>query len=253
MKKIIKSILSIFIIVYLVGGVFLYIKQDSFLYFPTPKSKSTYEEKIFINENESIHATLLNSGNKQAIIYFGGNAENVDYNAKMFSDLFINYTVYLVKFRGYGESTGTPSEQNLYSDALFIYDSIQKQYSNISVIGRSLGSGVATFLASKREVNRLVLVTPFDSAKNIAQKKIPYFPMSLIMRDKYDSIARVDSIKAQTLILAAQNDRVIGEEHTQNLASKFPTSQVTMKVIEDEGHNSISNNKMYYKILKEFL
>ncbi|MFT5660693.1 MAG: esterase/lipase [Sulfurimonas sp.] len=253
MKKTIKLLLTTPLIAYLLVGIFLFIAQDNFIYFPTPKSKGTYKEKIFINENESIHVTVLNDGNEKAVIYFGGNAENVDYNADTFSDIFISHTIYLVKYRGYGNSTGEPSEKNFYSDSLFIYDTIKTQHPNISVIGRSIGSGVATFLASKREILKLVLITPFDSVLSVAQEKIPFYPMSLILSDKYDSIARVDSIDAQTLVLTAENDKIIGKKHSDKLVNKFPTSQVTIKVIKNENHNSISSDKNYYLYLKEFL
>lgn len=253
MKKTIKLSLTTPLIAYLLVGIFLFIAQDNLIYFPTPKSKSVYKEKIFTNENESIYITVLNGGNKKAIIYFGGNAENVDYNADIFSDIFKNHTIYLVKYRGYGNSTGKPSEKNFYSDSLFIYDAIKRQHSDISIIGRSIGSGIATFLASKREILKLVLITPFDSVLSVAQEKIPLYPMSLILRDKYNSIARVDSIDAQTLVLTAENDKIIGKKHSDNLVNKFPTSQVTIKVIKNENHNSISSNKNYYLYLKEFL
>lgn len=239
---------------YILIGIFLFFKQESFLYFPTQNTNTIiYTEKIFTNEDESIHVTILNEGEDKAIIYFGGNAENVNNNASKFSYIFHDYTVYLVSYRGYNNSTGTPSEKNLYSDALYVFDSIKKQYENIFVIGRSLGSGVATFLASKRDINKLVLITPFDSIINVAQEKIPFYPISIILKDKYDSLSRVDFIKAKTLILSAQNDRVIDSHHTQNLINKFPKSQLTSKTIENENHNSISNNKEYYDSLKEFL
>jgi len=247
-----KSLLSSFVIAYLSFGLFLFIAQDNFLYFPTPKTNNNYKQKIFINEDESIYTTVLNSGNKKAIIYFGGNAEDVDNNANIFTKIFKNHTVYLVKYRGYGNSTGKPREQNLYSDALYIYDSIKFKYKDISIIGRSLGSGIATLLASKREINKLTLITPFDSIKNIAQKQIPFYPISLLLRDKYDSISRVHLIKAPTLILTAQNDKIIDKSYSDNLANKFLPSQLTMKIINNEDHNSILYNTKYFNLIKEF-
>ncbi len=252
MKKIIKSILSISFSVYLIVGIFLYMMQDNFLYFPTQKTKSTYKEEVFTNDDESISTTVLNIGQDKAIIYFGGNAENVDNNIDNFSEIFKDYTVYLVKYRGYGKSTGQPTEVGLYSDALNIYDSIKNRYLNISIIGRSLGTGIATYLAAKRDTYKLALITPFDSIESVAQELFPIYPMSLILRDKYRSIERVNQIKAQTLILMAQNDQVIKKEHTQRLANKFPVSQVTIEIIRNKNHNSISNNKLYYTLLKKY-
>ena len=252
MKKIIKSIVSISFSVYLIVGIFLYIKQDNFIYFPTQQIESTYKEKVFTNEDESIGTTVLNFGKEKAIIYFGGNAEDVDYNADNFRKIFKDYTVYLVKYRGYGASTGQPTEKSLYSDALHIYDSIKNKYLNISIIGRSLGTGVATYLASKRDTHKLALITPFDSLQSVAQEKFPIYPMSILLRDKYRSIDRVHNIKSQTLILMAQNDQIITNEHTENLANQFLASQITLKIIKNENHNSISSNKRYYTLLSNY-
>ena len=252
MGKILISVLLISFGVYFFIGLFLYIKQNDFLYFPTQHIDTTYEEKVFTNEGVSISTTVLNFGQKRAILYFGGNGENVDYQANNFKEIFKDCTVYLVKYRGYGKSTGEPSEKGLYSDALNIYDSIKNQYLNISIIGRSLGTGIATYLASKRDIYKLALITPFDSIESVAQKRFPIYPMSIVLRDKYKSIDRVNNIKSQTLILMAQNDQIIKSEHTKNLANIFPVSQITLKVIKNENHNSISSNKLYYILLKKY-
>ena len=252
MKKVIKSILLIFVSIYLIIGIFLFIMQEKFLYFPTQKTEYTYKEEVFANDKETISTTVLNVGQDKAIIYFGGNAENVDNNIVSFSEIFKDYTVYLVKYRGYGKSTGQPTEKGLYSDALHIYDSIKSKYLNISIIGRSLGTGIATYLAAKRTTHKLALVTPFDSIESIVQKLFPIYPMSLLLKNKYKSIDRVNKIKSQTLILMAENDQVINKEHTENLANKFPVSQLTVEVIKNENHNSISSNKLYNILLKKY-
>jgi len=253
MKKFIKSFLSISITSYILIGSYIYFNQDKLLYFPTPKAQNTYKEKIFINQNESIYATLINEGKEKVIIYLGGNAEDVDTNYHKFSKAFKQHTIYLVQYRGYANSTGTPIEKNLYADALFIYDAIKDKYKDISVIGRSLGTGVATYLASKREVNKLVLVTPYDSIESIAQSRYFYYPISILLRDKYDSISRIDAIKAPTLIIYAQNDETIRKKHTDKLVSQFPSSQISIKTIENTGHSSILESPKYYTLIKEFL
>ena len=253
MKKVFISIIRIFIIVYVLACAFLFIKQRDFLYLPTSQTISPLNEEIFNNNNIKIKTTVLNKGNKNAIIYFGGNAENVDKNIDSFSKIFPKHTIYLVKYRGYSGSMGKPTENNLYSDALYIYDKIKAKYNNISIIGRSLGTGVATYLATKRDIDKLVLVTPYDSIESIAKESFPIFPISLLLKDKYKSIERINSIKSRTLIIAAQNDKVIKMKHTKKLVNKFPKSQVVFKIVENTNHNSISYNQYYYDLLKHFI
>ncbi|MFV1984045.1 MAG: alpha/beta hydrolase [Thiohalomonadales bacterium] len=248
----IKIIISI-LVIYLAVGLLIFIKQRDLIYFPVASIKHNFAEEIFINGDVSINVTVLNKGNKKALIYFGGNAEIVDYSALEFSTLFTGYTIFLVKYRGYGSSTGQPEEKGIYSDALIIYDNIKSDFISVSIIGRSLGSGVATFLASKRKIKKLVLVTPFDSIQNVAQEKFPIYPMSILLKDKYNSLARVNSITAETLIIAAENDHIIGRNHTDRLVTGFPSSQLTFEVIQGKGHNTISDSKKYYRLLSDFL
>ena len=170
-----------------------------------------------------------------------------------FLTAFPLHTVYLFNYRGYGGSSGQPTEEGIYSDALSLFDKVQEKQAIISVMGRSLGSGAATYLASKRPVEKMVLVSPYDSIKSVAQNKFPIYPMFLLLKDKYDSIGRVKEIQAKTIVLMAENDEVIPKKHSLRLISEFPTEQITVKTISDTGHNDISNKMEYYDHLKSFL
>jgi len=252
MKHSLTSILLISITAYVGLGVYIYLIQRDYIYFPVGPVSHIYEEQVFKNDNESIRVTVLNRKNRDAIIYFGGNAEAVDFNASKFSSLFQNHAVFLVKYRGYGGSTGKPEEAALYSDALHIFDRIKPEYTNISIIGRSLGSGVATLVASKRKIHKLVLITPFDSLYGIAQKAFPIYPTALLLKEKYDSYSRASTITADTLIISAEFDHIVDKEHTNRLVGQFPPSQVNHEIIRDRGHNTISDNEKYYSLLKDF-
>lgn len=244
---------TILIFIYLVLGVLLFNYQRHLLYFPTAAIKHSDGEVIFHNEGESIAVTVLNSGKDKAILYFGGNAESVAMNATVFAELFSSYSVYLISYRGYGNSSGHPNEKANYSDAQTIYQQIKESYSDISVIGRSLGSGVATYLASKNQIHKLVLITPFDSIQSVAQDQFLIYPMSLLLTDKYDSFSRVESIKAKTLVLIAEHDQIIKRKHTNRLISAFAESQITVKILVGTDHNNISQDKNYYQLLKQFI
>ena len=86
------------------------------------------------------------------LLYFGGNAEDVSYNLPSLSTAFSDYAIYLMHYRGYGGSSGKPSEAALVADALALFDKVNTEHQNITVVGRSLGSGVAVHLASLRPV-----------------------------------------------------------------------------------------------------
>jgi pimeloyl-ACP methyl ester carboxylesterase len=252
MIELIKRFILIVVFVYIGFGLLLFIKQRNFLYFPTPEVAHAYDEEIFSNENESIRVVVLNKEKENAILYFGGNGEAVERNADDFIRLFPSHAVYLVKYRGYGGSTGTPNERAIYFDALYIFDQIKSEYKNISVIGRSLGSGVAILLASKKDVAKMVLITPFDSIERIAQDRYPLYPISLLLKDKYDSLSRVDSITAQTLMIIAEEDKVIDRKYSLRLANRFSSELITVETLKNTGHNSLASNQEYFNALKQF-
>jgi pimeloyl-ACP methyl ester carboxylesterase len=235
----------------LVGAV-LFFYQRKLIYFPTANIPHNYEQLQLTHENVTLEIIVLNQGKKEAILYFGGNAEAVVYSAEDFLSVFPLQTVYLLNYRGYGGSSGQPSEAGIFADALFLFDKVLDKQAIISVIGRSLGSGVATYLASKRPVEKMALISPFDSITSVAQNIYMIFPVFLMLLDKYDSISRVKEIEAKTIILVAEHDEVIPRKHSQRLIDEFPPEQISVKIIADSGHNDISNKVEYYQHLKDF-
>ena len=247
--KILKGILFIYICI----GAYLFFAQRSFIYFPTPMVEHPFSEISYDFDDATVKVIEVNKKNKNAVLYFGGNGEAVEYNASNFIKMFPNQTVYLVKYRGYGGSTGEPSEEKLYSDALNIFDSLKVKHPEVSVIGRSLGSGIATLVASRRAVKKLALITPYDSVESLAQKSFPTFPMFILLKDKYNSVGRANLIKAQTLLLVAEDDAVIRKSHSDNLDWAFKANKSKMVIIKNTGHNTISNSKQYVSLLSGFI
>ena len=248
----IKILLVVTALAYVAFGVLLFSMQRQFIYSPTLAVAHNYHEEIFRINGESIKAVVLNQDKPKAILYFGGNVEAVEYNASDFVHLFPDYAVFLVKYRGYGGSTGAPEEKAIYSDALHIFDRLVVEYEDVSVIGRSLGSGVATYLAAERSVARMALITPYDSVESVAQKRYPIYPVPLLLKDKFDSASRAASIKTTTLMIVAEDDEIIDKDHALRLASKFLPKYIKVEVLKQTGHNNLSANPNYYRLLGEF-
>ncbi len=249
------TVISIAVLIYAGFCAYIYASQRNAIYYPTPEVHVPEVANIRLeSDGETLKIWRLAHGSgPNAIIYFGGNAEDVSGNIADFRNIFPQHNVYLVNYRGYGGSTGSPSEVGLYKDALAVFDEIESRYSGISVIGRSLGSGVATYLATARDIDRLVLVTPFDSIENVAKRALPILPVSLLLKDKFDSVGRVADINAPVLVVIAENDEVIPRRHSDALAEAFPESQVTVEVIPDTGHNTIGMSPRYANVLSKFL
>jgi len=237
------------------------------IFFPRPLLQEVFNqledrtiENIDIKTKDSIKIKGWFVKNSKAqksplIIYFGGNAEEVS-NLIEKADKFNEWSLSLINYRGYGQSEGKPNEKSLFEDAISIYDYFSKRNdidtNRIILMGRSLGSGVAVYLAQNRPVNALILVTPYDSMTSVAQEKVPILPVPLILKNRFDSLSRVTSIKIPMLALVAEKDSTIPPNHAKRLVEKWGGKYI-LKIIEGEDHNSISSNDEYWKNIKEFL
>lgn len=250
-----RGLIALFLagLCYVALCIFLFFAQRSLLYFPTPEASLPDSASISLRTaEETLRIWSRFVDGPDALIYFGGNAEDVSATFGTFAQALPRHALYLVNYRGYGGSTGSPSEGALFADALAVYELVHQTHPNISLVGRSLGSGVATYLASTRKVERLVLVTPYDSIENVAKKHFPIFPISWLLKDKFNSSARVPSIGAKTLIILAEHDEIIPRESSAALIAAFPADQVRVKVIPGATHNSIGSAPAYAELIRGF-
>jgi pimeloyl-ACP methyl ester carboxylesterase len=229
----------------------LFLAQRSFIYFPQPKSIGDNGTTLTLNvDGERILVATRPKSGAEAVIYFGGNAEDVSHSLPTLADAFPNRSLFAMNYRSYGGSTGKPSETALIADALAMFDRVHADHPHIIVIGRSLGSGVAIHIASERPIERLVLITPYDSLAAIAAIQFRYFPLSWLMLDKFESWRYAPEVTAPTQLIAAQNDEVIPAANTEALYKHLPQSLATLTVIPGVGHNSISESPEIHSFLK---
>jgi len=227
---------------------------DHFLYWPTPEVSRTDARSVRLkSENETLKIWELHPDAQAALIYFGGNAEDVSANIPDFDKAFPERAVYLVNYRGYGGSSGRPSESALTSDAQTVFDWVAARHTRVAVIGRSLGSGVATALATHRPVERLVLVTPFDAIANVASDHFRWLPIRWLMRDRYDSQRRMSEVQAPILVIVAGRDEVVLRSRSDALIASIPPTERRTVLVPDANHNDISTFPVYWRGLKEFL
>ncbi|MGR5519996.1 alpha/beta hydrolase [Vibrio sp. PNB22_4_2] len=249
-----KSILVTLVVFYALFALAFYALQRQFLYFPQLASHFYGKRNTsFAVDGIQLFGWMLNEGQPKALIYYGGNAESIEANIPFFKALAPDYTIYLIPYRGYGNNLGTPTEKALYSDAVQIFESVKTQHDSISLLGRSLGSGVATYVAANHQVDKLILVTPFDSIENVAKDIYWMLPVSWMLKDKYRSLDRAKDITAQTYIFIAEEDRVITRARTEQLIAEFGNQLAEVFVITGAGHNTISNFPAYASGLKRVL
>ena len=249
----IRNILYFFILMYLAGGIYLYIFQRDFIYFIQTEIKHNALVQNIKIDKENIKVIVINPNKNKAILYLPGRSETVAKRIDAFKSNFPEHTVYLLNYRGYGGSSGSPSEKNLFNDANVIYKKIQKEHKNIILIGRSLGTGIAAYLGEKFSFSKIILVTPYDSIMGMAKDKYPFYPISFILKDHYNSLKRVKNIRSRTLVLLASKDETIEAKYSNNLIKAFNPKILTVKTIKDSGHNSIIKKEDYFKEMRLFL
>jgi len=232
----------------------LYALQDRLLYFPTPEAQPKGANAVLIHAGElTLKVWQLHGGLPDALLYFGGNAEDVAAKIAEFDAAFPDRAVYLVHYRGYGGNPGTPSEKLLIADAQAIYDDIKIRHDQVAVMGRSLGSGVATALAATRPVEKLILVTPYDSIANVAADHYKWVPVRWLVKDSYDSAGRMKNVRARVLVVIAALDDIIRRPRAEALVTAIPPALRRVKIFAQATHNDINLQPGYRESLRDFL
>jgi len=263
-EKIMLGILAAFAIAFPAA---LFLLQDSMIFLPPPAPASGPRGEHVAEVKVPVGGGLVMSGWLAAssaplpgrrvplVIYFGGNAEEVSYLAGMASK-FSPWSVLAVNYRGYGGNPGNPGERALFEDALALYDWAAARPDvdpdRIVVMGRSLGSGVAVHVASERKPAGVVLVTPYDSVREVAQTLYPFVPVSVLLRHPFDSLAKAPNIRRPMLALVAGQDQVIPPRHARRLYEAWGGAR-QWREMAAASHDSISEDPAYWSAIAAFL
>ena len=151
------------------------------------------------------------------IVYFQGNGGNIELRgAKARTLMDAGLGVLLLGYRGYGGNAGRPTEAGLYADGRAALDFLAGRgvaADRIVLYGESLGSGVAVQMASERRPGALILEAPFTSAADVGASAYPFLPVRLLIKDRFDNLAKIGAIEAPLLLLHGEADRVIPVRH----------------------------------------
>jgi hypothetical protein len=204
----------------LVGG--LYVFQRHLLYFPDVARPELGDlaalgvREITLKTADGLSLLswyLPPPDGRPVIAYFHGNGGHIGYRAGRLRQFARKgYGVLMTEYRGYGGNPGAPTEPGLVSDGAAALDFLGGEGirpNRLVIYGESLGSGVAVLLAAEREVASLILEAPFTSVAEVAQYHYSFMPASALVRDRFDSLARIGNVKAPILVLHGKRDRVV--------------------------------------------
>jgi uncharacterized protein len=247
----------------------MYFFQSRFIYYPqlgkeivaTPADMGLAYEEVDLRteDGETLSAWWVPAPEARgAFLLLHGNAGNISHRlgyAAIFRRL--GYSTLLVDYRGYGDSTGEPSEEGTYLDATaswaWLTQTRRIAPGDIVVFGESLGGGVATWLASRHTPRALVLASTFTSIPDLAEELYPYLPVRLLARVRYDNLARLGDINAPLLIMHSPDDEIVAYRHARRL---FEAAREPKRFFElAGGHNESFAVKQeeWVKALADFL
>lgn len=254
-------LLQVLLITYILFGLWLYIDQSNHLYHPNSAPIDAAQlpgfEAKTVKTHDNLKLRAWYHKGSPTLVYFHGNSGNAGSrypNIKPFIDK--GWGVLIVPYRGYGGNPGKPSEDDFYLDAELSLRLVHKSNKSCTVLfGRSLGSGVATYIARKYHAASLVLISPFTSVPDVAADYYPIYPVHTLAHERFNSLARINLINMPLLVMHGTDDRVVPYRLGFKLFKNAhdPKKFITL---DNKGHNDLSNQniaKAVFQFTKPFL
>lgn len=250
------------VILYLAGGIFLYFFQEVFLFHPTPLDRDhrfrfdqPHSELNIPFEEDNLSIVKFSSSGvrKGIVLFFHGNRQNVE-RYRQYPAVFTRngYEVWMIDYPGFGKTTGKRSEQRLYQQALFMYGLAMKETSpqELIIYGKSIGTGIASFLAANRDCRQLILETPY---KNIAALAKHFFPIYPVRLGKYSFPVQdyLEKVKVPITIFHGTEDAVVPYRQAADLASQI--KNVELITLQKGEHNNLFSFGLYQSKMDSLL
>jgi pimeloyl-ACP methyl ester carboxylesterase len=188
------------------------------------------------------------------VLGFGGNAWNGQDVAEYLHEVYQGLDVVAFHYRGYAPSTGSPSGEALIADAPIVYDAALElvKPARVIAVGFSIGTGVAAQLAAQRKLDGLILVTPFDSLKTLAQSMYPWLPIGPFFSHEIDAVTPLRSSPVPVAIIAGEKDEIVPAERTDALRQEIRNLAFD-RTIRRAGHNDIYARSDFQEAMRDAL
>lgn len=233
-----------FILFYVLFGFLLFIFQNSFFY---PADKTAFNNCPKFEKSEKIiqgdfRAYFTKRSLEKIVVYYhgnGGRACDRYYMESYFKPL--GYSVLFVEYPGYAENSGT-SMDKILNEVSLIDTFLKKQpFKEIVVVGESVGTGPAAYQVSLSEnnINKLILITPYNNMASVAAFHYLWYPMKLLVRNNFTPDEWLKNVTTPTVLILAASDEVVGLEQGKKLSDSIRSENKKVYIIKGAGHNSI--------------
>ena len=263
LKKIFKIVL-IGLGIYLAALTLIYFNQEKFIFLPTKLEKNytfLFEnefEEVYLETADKInlHSLYFKTQNPKGVIYYlhGNSGDLSGWGDVTGVYLDLGYDVFILDYRGFGKSEGKiNSEKQFYDDVQLGYNYLKNKFKEdqIIVIGYSIGTGSASYLASKNSPKFLILQAPYYNLSEIGKNRMPFVP-SFLLKYKFENNKNIQDIKCPVYIFHGDADRTIFYEDAVKLRDHLKSTDkyITLK---GQGHNGVNENLEFISKLKEIL
>jgi len=264
MSKFIKIILAV-IATLILAVAMLYAFQEKLIFLQSTLPQDhvyTFEQEFEEINLKHPDGAVLNaihfklSEPNGIIIYFHGNAGTLERWGEITSYFTqFNYEVLVMDYRGYGKSTGKLSESALNEDAQLFYQYALDHFQEdeIIVYGRSLGTGIATYIASQNNPAKLILETPYLNLTDVANKRFPLIPMDKLLKYKFPSNEYIKNVDCPVTIFHGTSDNVVAYESGRALSDLVPDEQLDFITVQDGAHKNLIKFAAYKDGIKNTL
>ncbi|CAM3875802.1 alpha/beta hydrolase [Alkalicoccus chagannorensis] len=241
----------------------IYWFQDRLVFFPSTIDETQGDQTASVQEDAervsyvmedgtTVAGWKLNRSDERLLIYYGGNGQELSGQVRDMDD-FDDWSVLLVNYRGYGLSEGDPGEDVLYSDALEVYDQVAEEYCETAVIGRSIGTAVAANTAVERDVDQMVLISPFDSLAAVGSEAYPFLPVETLLRFEFDTASRIQGWDGPLMVVYGEDDAIVQPERTRALLEAWDGEADEVRSMPGRGHNDLQLEPDFYSAMADFL
>ena len=228
--------------------------EKRFIFFPSSQIVETpgqadlaYEEVSFITEDSfRLHGWFVPGTTRATWLWFHGNGGNISHHVEELALVHhrLGVNLFILDYRGYGNSEGTPTERGIYRDARAALGYLQGRpdvaTEGVVYFGHSLGAAVAVELAAAYPPRGLILASPFASMSDMAHLRFPFLPVNWLVRDRYDSLARIPNVRCPLLVLHGDRDNTVPLSQAEKLFNRA-TPPKHFRLLPGAGHDDIFN------------
>ena len=262
-----QSLIFILVAVWILLSLLLYIFQAKFVYFPfsdvaaTPADAGLAYEDVNITTSDQLKIDgwfIPHERPRATLLFLHGNGGNISHRLdKLLIFNRLGLAVFIIDYRGYGNSEGTTSEQGTYldADAAWVYLTKERKIpaSNIIIYGESLGGAVAAWLATGHKAGALILESVFTSVGDMGKHYYPYLPVKLLARIKYPTLARISDVHCPVLVIHSVADDIVPYAQGRKLYDAAREPKSFLEISGDHNNGFLQSGQIYSNGINRFL